>query len=242
MNASPPAGNAPAAPLTSTSGAPGAPPKRWWRHWDATRIGTLAGVLSVVVGIGAWQWPRPSADPAATATTGATSAPSAIDPTASGSTPVNAAPATAEYLDGTGFPAESGGAYLVSVPRAIRAADSSANHSIAVTCPTNQTGDQSRDITYVLHGRYLRFDAEVQPYYPPGSDTKSATYVTAMIGTTQKDGTLAITEAGRQQRATVIASAALTAPVENAEKLILRVQCGDPNGTIVLANARLTPA
>ena len=56
------------------------------------------------------------------------------------------------------------------------------------------------------------------------------------------DGSLDFTEAGNQKRANATDPAALTATVDNAEKLILRVECGNPAGSVVLTDARLTPA
>ena len=38
------------------------------------------------------------------------------------------------------------------------------------------------------------------------------------------------------------AGAGVTATIDNAERLILRVECGNPAGTVVLTDARLTPA
>ena len=97
-------------------------------------------------------------------------------------------------------------------------------------------------MTYLLRGRYLRFDATVRPYYPEGSDQQAVTYVTAFAGSRQEDGTLRITEVGSQKRAFSGASAALRAAVEGAEKLTLRVECQNPNGTILLEDARLSAA
>lgn len=247
MSSFPPTGSPAAQTSTSHSGPPGGPKPRGWRGWDvglrATVIGTIAGVLSLVVAIAAWQWPRSPSDP-----TGASAPTSAARPalssTPSGSLPTATAadPAAVEYLDGPGFPAESGGAYLVSVPRAVRDDQDYSTHPIAITCPSNETGDQVHDVTYLLQGRYIRFDADVRPYYPPSADARSATYVTALMGKRQRDNALTITEAGKQQRATPSTPQPFSATIEDAEKLTLRVECGDPNGTIILTNARLTPA
>lgn len=115
-----------------------------------------------------------------------------------------------------------------------------ARDAIAIKCPTNQTSDQTSDVTFPLRGRYYQFDATVRPYYPKGTDQQAVTHVTVLIGIRQKDGTLATTEAGSQKRASVAAPAALTATVDNAEIMTLRIECQNPSGTIVLADARLT--
>lgn len=213
-----------------------------WHRWDgiarATVLGTVFGGLGLVVAVLTWQLPKQTGSPpvatpttvAATATTAG--APSATSPSA----------AAAAYLDGAGFPPEAGADRLVEVPRAVRAQAAFAAHPIAIKCPSNQTGDDHTDVTYSLREHYVQFDATVHPYYPPGADQRSVTYVTAMIGTRDTDGTLITTVAGDQKRAAPTAPAALTAAVDGAEKLTIRVQCDDPGGTIVLTDARLTPA
>ncbi|GAA2483616.1 hypothetical protein [Winogradskya humida] len=225
------------------------PKSRGWRGWDtgvrATVLGTVAGILSLLVAFVAWQWPKSPPGPGAT---DAGAAPSAAHETAAGPGPSSApqspsgpAPAaSAEYLNG--FAAESGGAFLVAVPRPVRGKDGWTDRPIAISCPSNQTGDQEHSVTYLLKGRYVEFRADVRPYYPPDADERSATYVTALTGTRQRDGEVVTAEAGAQQRATAAQSQQLTATVDDAEKLTLRVQCGDPNGTVVLTGAVLIPA
>ncbi|AGL17956.1 hypothetical protein [Actinoplanes sp. N902-109] len=210
----------------------------------ATVLGTIAGVLSLVVAVAAWQWPRAAPDkPAAgaaagpAATAGAAPRSSAPPPA---SAPASAAGAAARYLDTV--PAESGGSHLVSVPRQARSAAGPEQHPVALTCPSNQTGDQEHSVTYLLQGRYAELRAQVRPYYPQSSDQQSATYVTALIGIRGRDGELTISEAGRQLQATPGRPQQLTAALDGAEKLTLRVQCGDPTGTVILTDARLLSA
>lgn len=202
-----------------------------------TAAASIATVLALAVALGAWLWPRSPAG---------SGAPVTPHPSSTGTTVAGlpSAPGTPvpEYLSGSGFPAEEGGALLVSVPRAVRDDPAYASHPVAIKCPDNRPGNATSEVTYELHGRYLRFDATVHPYYPPTADTRSVTWVTAMVDIAQRDGTYQRTEAGRQREATMAAPAALSADVENAEKLTLSVQCADPNGTIVLTDARLTGA
>ena len=66
---------------------------------------------------------------------------------------------------------------LVAVPRAVRDDPAFSSHPVAITCPDNQTGNQASEVTYLLRGRYLGFDATVHPYYPPGADTKAVSHV-----------------------------------------------------------------
>ena len=249
MNTSSPGGSPAAPPSSSQNGSAGPARRTLWTRWkqarvvdQATVIGTVAGVLSLLVAIVALRGPFGGSDPkpVASGTTNVTATiPATPTRTTSPITPT-AAGAADEFLDGPGFPAESGGSNLVSVPRAINTDGDYTNHPVTISCPTNETGDDHRDVTYLLRGNYLRFDAEVRPYYPPGSNTKSPTYVTAYIGVTQQNGDLCTEVAGSQQKATMTGPQPLTASVEKAEKLTLRIQCSDPNGVIVLVGARLT--
>lgn len=218
------------------------PARRKWSTADRVAFaGTAAGIVGTIVAVAAWQWPKAPAE-ATNQPVPATARTNSIHSNGGIASPEGRSGSTVEYLDGGAFAAEAGSANLVALPRAVRNRQDYAAHSIVIKCPSNQTGDQVSDVTYVLHGRYGQFDADVHPYYPAGSDTKSATYVTALIGVRQPDGTLATTQTGIQQRASMGTPAALSAPVDDAEKLTLRVQCGDPNGTVALTDARLEPS
>jgi hypothetical protein len=216
-----------------------------WRRWTAvewaTIIGTIMTVIGLVVAVAAWQLPTSPDSSGTDDRAGAPgSTPAAPPPaTATAARPGKPVGGAAEFLD-TGFPAESGGANLVPLPRAIRADATYQPHAIGITCPSNQTGDQDHAVTFLLRGRYVQFDAAVHPYYPPGADARSATYVTVQTGVRESDGELRITEAGSQKTAAVDSPQPLTAMIDNAEKITLTVRCADPNGTVVLTDARLT--
>jgi hypothetical protein len=143
-----------------------------------TTVASIATVLALVVAVGAWWWPQsPEGGQGASGGqtgTGTTAPTSTAAPTATSTEPGSPA---AEFLAGPGFPAEAGGALLVAVPRAVRDDPAFSSHPVAITCPDNQTGNQASEVTYLLRGRYLRFDATVHPYYPPGADTKAVSHV-----------------------------------------------------------------
>jgi hypothetical protein len=233
----------PAEGPTGPADAIGRPSKRsGWQSWDtgvrATVIGTVAGVLSLLVAVIAWRWPQSPPEnsvagpPSSVATT--------TNPAATTGPPATAAPAAVDFLDAVTV--EAGGGNLVAVPRQVRGTPGFAGHVMAISCPSNQTGDQVHDVTFPIMGHYQQFDAEIHPYYPSGADPRSVTYVTAMIGIRQTDQTLRTTAAGAQKNATMATASSLTAAIDNAEKLTVRVECADPKGTIILTNARLTPA
>lgn len=235
----------------STATQPGSSPPSTRKRWDAgIRAGVISaviGFLALVVAVFAWLWPQqPGGTPAATGG-GPGTGPGTVTTPGAATEPVESAesvagPPAATYLDSAGFPPEAGGSDVVEVPRLIRGRAGYSSHPVAIRCPTNQTGDQTSEVTYLLRGRYVQFDATVHPYYPADSDQRAATYVTALIGIRQSDGSLDFTEAGTQKRASPTGPAALTATIDNAEKLILRIECGNPTGTVVLTDARLTPA
>ena len=202
-----------------------------------TAAASIATVLALFVAIVAWWWPRSPGGSSRTA-----EQPTSVPRTGTNTPPTgeSAADPAADYLAGPGFPAEAGGALLVSIPSAVRGDPGYNSHPIAIKCPDNRTGDQASEVTYLLRGRYKRFDATVHPYYPPSADVKAASWVFAMVDVRQRDGTFHRDEAGRQQRASMAAPASLTADVANAEKLTLSVQCADQNGTVVLTEARVT--
>lgn len=209
---------------------------RWDAGIRAGVISAVAAVLALIVALLAWLWPQQPGDEdkSAPAASGATS------PTPAA--PTTAKPAGAVFLNSTAFPPESGAADLVPVPRAIRGKAGWTGNEIAIRCPTNQTGDQTSEVTYLLRGRYAQFDVTVHPYYPDGADQQAVTYVTAVAAVRTSDGGLDTTVAGTQKTATYATAADLSAPVDGAEKLTVRVECADPNGTVVLTGARLTPA
>lgn len=164
--------------------------------------------------------------------------------TAGGRPTTPAAPAadvTSVYLDSGKFPPESGSDRIVDVPRAIRGSKGYRTHPIAIRCPSNDSGDQSADVTFALHDRYRRFDATVHPYYPPTANQDSATHV-AVSFVRGPGNSLTLGEPTRQNNATPADPQAITVDINDVNRITLKIQCGDPAGTVVLTDARLTPA
>jgi hypothetical protein len=209
----------------------------------AEKIGIWLGAVTLVatsaIAIGAWWWPQ-DAEPAGSGTerTGAFTTPGP-DPAAPATT--TAAPAAGNpkttYLADLG--PQSGGANLATLPRALKG-KAGYDRPIVVQCPTNQSDDKMRTVTYPLRGRYLDFAATVRPYYAGEPDTR--TYVTAVSGVKERDGTLTRRTAGTQFGATMAVPAPIAAAVDGAEELTIQVQCESPEGVVVLTNASLTPA
>ncbi|GAA4454576.1 hypothetical protein GCM10023170_046400 [Phytohabitans houttuyneae] len=111
-------------------------------------------------------------------------------------------------------------------------------HPVVIDCPTNQSDDKVREVTYELRGRYRTLSATVRPHYEEYPD--SVTYVTAVGGFPQRDGVLSRREVGRQQFATMASPQALTAEVHGAAEVTIQIRCESPDGVVVLESARLT--
>jgi len=212
-----------------------------WQRWSgvATALGTAIALIGVIVAVLAWLRPQSPAD-SRTAASPTWVSPNEVSPNGGTATPTAIPPLPADagpvFLDSGAFAPVAGADNVVELPRGV-----TASHAIAVKCPTNQSSDQASDVTFPLHGRYYQFDATVRPYYPKDADQQSVTHVTASTGTRQRDGTLTVAEVGSQKRASAAAPATLTATVDKADTLILRVECQDPDGTILLTDARLSP-
>lgn len=193
--------------------------------------------LAVIVTVAAWQFPDWIIGDSDAETGGQAT------PTRSELAPTTAVPATTStrsggtYLDG--LTPLAGQANLVPArdqPTAVASAGYA--HALVIGCPSNQSDDKVREVTYSLRERYQSMSATVRPHY--GKDPEAVTYVTAFGGFKQKDGTMTRRELGKQQFAKMNAPQDLAAEVRGAEELILRVQCGMPDGVIVLESAQLT--
>nr|QRG35010.1 hypothetical protein [Micromonospora sp.] len=225
-----------------------------WRRWNVSErtavVGTAISIVGVLVSVLTWLWPtEPAADatpPPPPSPTVGTSQPSGPTPGQSGGTATSAPPPSASAAEPADYlvdvPAQIGRDKLVEIPLPVRERAEYNDHAIAIRCPSNASKEPATEVTYQLSGHYRQFNATVHPYYPPGSDARSATWVTVIRSDVQRDGSFTTSAAGEQKRARPGAPGSLTAAVEKADKLTLRVECGDPGGVVMLTDARLTPA
>jgi hypothetical protein len=210
----------------------------------AEKIGLWLGVVTLVVtsviAIGAWWWPqdpRESATPEQVGgliTRGPGPEPTTAAPSTTGEAPGN--PKSTYLAD---LSPQSGGGNLTVMPRALKG-KAGYDHPIVVQCPTNQSDDKVRTVTYLLRGRYLDLAATVRPFYTGEPDAR--TFVTVVAATRERDGMLTRRTAGTQFAATMAAPARLAAAVDGAEEVTIQVQCEWPQGMVVLADASVTPA
>lgn len=210
-------------------------------------VSAWLAAVSAVIAVLAWALPRTNSDASDKADQSQRqSAPGFSDPARHGSTPPaptaagKSPAATVTYLDGI-VPQAAGG-NIVPLPRNLRDRVGFASHPLVIHCPTNETGDESSNVTFTLNGRYVRLDATVRPYYPDDADQQSVTHVLADVGIREIDAEMTTRQAGAQQRATPNSPAPLAAVVEHAQELTLKVACDDPRGLVVLTDARLTAA
>jgi hypothetical protein len=220
-----------------------------WKSLNlAEKIAVVVTPIGIAISLLTWLRPQPTptpdprpsvSAPVATTASAPTSGPAA-GPSSTVASPSAPSPAY-DYLVGSGLTPQSGGDRLVQLPRPLRARAPYASHPLTVTCPSNQTGDSTSEITYDLRGQYLQLDATVRPFYPDPADQRAVTYVTVAARYREVDGELTTKDVGRQMAAKPGGSADLTAAFEGAQQLVLRVQCSDPDGFVVLTDARLTP-
>lgn len=207
-------------------------------------VGTIAGVatvLALIISLLAWLYPQPPADESPSGSDragGLTSAgPGSVD-SRPPATPTAEPPApTLTFLDT--LPPQTGGANLGRLPRAL-AGQPGYDHPVVIQCPSNQSGDKVRVVTYPLRGRYLDFSATVRPYFTAQPDAVSQVFVLA--GIRQVDDRVVTVQKGSQLNASMATPAPVTAQVDGAAELTLQVRCESPEGMIILVNAGLTAA
>src|SRR2546421_7860549 len=121
-------------------------------------------------------------------------------------------------------PPASSGAFLDQVPVELGSGNVTAKpgapHSVVIGCATGTPTDQFRDVRYVLAGRYADLHATVL----------SESLVELRLY--------------RDNRAPVAAgrSADLDLDLTGVDRLLIRVTCQSPGGSVILADARLRPA
>ncbi|MEH1013410.1 hypothetical protein V6U90_09885 [Micromonospora sp. CPCC 206060] len=216
------------------------------RGWHHLTIGEKTAVLSLgvtvigtLVGVLAWQLPKQQAGPLATppaqtapalpATPGPTTG-VPTDPTTGAST------GSRVYLDALN--PETGAGYLRPLPRAL--ADAGLTHPVTVACPSNNTGDRARSVSYPLRRRYLDFSVTLRPHFAAPEDRESVVRVTAVVGVKQVDDTMTRQVRGTRSASSASPSQPLTFPVEGADELVLTIECDVPDGHVVLVGAELT--
>jgi hypothetical protein len=216
-----------------------------WKSLNlAEKIAVVIAPIGIAISLLAWLRPQaaPTPNPQPSVSIPGPTTGNSSPPGLPSSPPPSAAPPPSwDYLAGSVLSPEAGGDRVVRLPRELRTRDEYTSHPLTVKCPSNQTGDSASEITYDLRGQYLRLDATVRPFYPDPADQRAITHVTVAARYREADGELTTKDVGRQLAAEPGGEADLSAAFDGAQKLVLRVQCSDPDGIIVLTDARLTP-
>lgn len=218
-------------------------PRRPWRDWGA---GERAGVISALVAV--LSLPFVVVDAMSGGDTPGPGQPSASPPTTNVSTGTGT-PTVAPSTRQPPSPGPAGVVYaatltpvsgaLAKLPTTLHG-QPGYGHPLVIDCPTNQTADKLRNVSFPLTRRYRSFTATVRPYYRLATDRPAAAQVTVLVGTRQVDDTVRTEQRG-QRAATMDAPAPVTADVEGGDELTLRVRCDVPDGVVVLVDAALTP-
>ncbi|MGW4501840.1 hypothetical protein ACWENR_24915 [Micromonospora sp. NPDC004336] len=204
------------------------------------KTSAAVGLVSLLVAVLAWQWPRQGPDRLPTP-----------PPSPSQASTGTTAPVTTPAAPGTGAPGdpgrtyldaltpETGSAYLRPLPRAL-AGRADLPHPVVLSCPTNDGEDRSRSVSYPLKRRYLDFSATFRAWYPPDDDPETAVRISAVVTVREPDDTLTRQPRGSRTTTMTRPVEALSFPVEGADLLTLTVECDLGGGFAVLADAGLT--
>jgi hypothetical protein len=131
---------------------------------------------------------------------------------------------------------QAGAANLAELPRDLRD-DPAYGRAIVITCPSNNSSDKLREVTYSLRGNYLDFTAVVKPVFKSYPDARAHVFVLAVRK--QPDDRLVRTAAGEQLNATGQSTGPLAAEVEKADAMAIQVRCDHPDGVVIISDARL---
>lgn len=208
-----------------------------------TRRGTQVAVALTVLGVllaaaalarDVFDWRVGPKAPAATASTAgvAPAAPSAVVPDA-GSSPSSAFSPSVR-LDTLAV--EAGAANLGKLPRQLTG-QPEYDRPIVIGCPTNSGADKQRDVTYRLQRRYLDLTSTVRPFFSSADERDGIVLVYAQVAIRQRDGTITRVTRGQQFDARMDNPQKLTADLEGADELTLRIQCQYPGGSVILTDA-----
>jgi hypothetical protein len=206
-------------------------------HGRLRTAAELATILALIVGLLAWLLPRDKEPDRS----------QAKETTQPGPARTSTAPPGDRVTPGTDpspimlntIGPSRGRENFVALPRPLAGTDGYAD-PVIIRCPSNEAGDQTREVTWTLSGRHLRFAATARFFYDPPTD--SLVDVTPVVGTQQRNGQISTVEAGRQRLTKPGTGTELTVPVEGAQELTIRVDCQKVGGVVILAGARLTPA
>jgi|GEM_PF-3123704 len=201
------------------------------------RVAAAIGAASLVVALLAWLFPNGDGTPSATPSTSVSLDGSRPTGGASAGTPTGTDhPEQGAFHYLADLQPQAGGGNLTGLPRDLRDTPG-LDRVVMIECPSNQSNDKMREVTYQLLGRYDSFATTVRPHFTSRPD--ALMHVEAFVGERARDGSLVWTLGGGQYEATADEPAPLTAVVEGAAEMTIRVRCELPDGVAILVDAAL---
>jgi hypothetical protein len=197
------------------------------RHWQAIWVTVGIFVLSTAVAI--WAEYRADGDEGATPNGGSTAT---AAPSPPGSPPRTTPPPTAFAYLSTLPP--SSRTHLTEVPDDLPGPSTYAR-AIAIRCPGS---GRTADVSFDLFGGYTGLNATVRPVFTVPTDRA---IVRAFAVTKNPDDTVNKRPAG-QAAVRAGSTAPLAGALDDAQQLIIQVQCPSADGLVVVDDGRLTRA
>lgn len=209
-------------------------------HWS-TLIGAAAAILGTLIALLSYVLPReaggadqPGTSKPVTRTT--VSGDEQSPPPGSSATP--GTPAT-ERTHLSALEPVAGVARLVPIPRELE--DNPAHdNALVIACASNQTGDEQSEVVYATRLRFYAFKATMYAYRDPPDDLRAELEVFSdpedrRPGATGGGGVADRTQLEFGQTGEV------SATIDQAFYLRLRVVCEKPGGYVILTDASLLP-
>lgn len=221
---------------------PDRPSRRFPLRSRRLQLTTVLAVASILVALLAWRFPVvPRADDSSDQSGQTSEQTTGGGATGQPTTPGGASPAATEVRYLNTVRPEEGVRYIAPLPDGL-AQSSGYAHALTIGCPSNQTGDKVRELTYSLDQRYQTFAGTVEARFaPPAAEKDPEVELTSIADQRQRDGTLRTT-GQESRRATTGAPAPISLTVTGAEKLTVRISCEEADGVVILTEARLTRA
>jgi hypothetical protein len=143
-------------------------------------------------------------------------------------------PAGAEVTYLADLEPDRGRSALTDLPPAL-AGEPGYDNSIVVECPTNQTGDQISEVAYETRNRYVTFEATLRPYRDPPDDV----LVELQIFSDPQDRDPGVPPGGEPSlvQLPMGQDRSVSATIDKAYYLRLRVVCVKPGGFVILVGA-----
>ena len=194
-------------------------------------IATVAGIVGAVAAVIALLPDRGPATPP----TG--QAPTTISSTASVTRPATTGPPTSDLL--VRLTPHIGRTLLTDLPDALKGTPQYAD-SVAISCPTNESGQKQAEVSYESRGTYRTFTATLEAYREPTAGVRMQLYI--FLDPASRDfGIDGEKPGGGQIQLTAGQTQPFTSAVKDGYYVRLRLICEKPGGMLILRQAAFSP-